>query len=131
MSTIQVDVVSAEESIFSGEARFVALPGEAGELGRIALKRADLFRQQCYVDGKWTGEPTVDVRNPATRGVIGRIPNLGKAETERAVAAASAALPTSIATCSCSVVVMALSRVERIWAIFFCSVSGGRFTGYS
>jgi F-type H+-transporting ATPase subunit epsilon len=26
-------VVSAEESIFSGEARFVALPGEAGELG--------------------------------------------------------------------------------------------------
>ncbi|MGH8336743.1 MAG: F0F1 ATP synthase subunit epsilon, partial [Gammaproteobacteria bacterium] len=27
MSTIHVDVVSAEESIFSGEARFVALPG--------------------------------------------------------------------------------------------------------
>ncbi|UUZ72514.1 F0F1 ATP synthase subunit epsilon [Polaromonas sp. P1(28)-8] len=33
MNTIHVDVVSAEESIFSGEARFVALPGEAGELG--------------------------------------------------------------------------------------------------
>lgn len=33
MSTILVDVVSAEESIFSGEAKFVALPGEAGELG--------------------------------------------------------------------------------------------------
>jgi F-type H+-transporting ATPase subunit epsilon len=33
MSTIHVDVVSAEESIFSGEARFVALPGEVGELG--------------------------------------------------------------------------------------------------
>jgi F-type H+-transporting ATPase subunit epsilon len=33
MSTIHVDVVSAEESIFSGEAKFVALPGEAGELG--------------------------------------------------------------------------------------------------
>ncbi|MEO8250669.1 MAG: F0F1 ATP synthase subunit epsilon [Burkholderiales bacterium] len=32
-NTLQVDVVSAEESIFSGEARFVALPGEAGELG--------------------------------------------------------------------------------------------------
>ncbi len=31
--TIHVDVVSAEESIYSGEARFVALPGEAGELG--------------------------------------------------------------------------------------------------
>ena len=31
--TIQVDVVSAEASIFEGEAEFVALPGEAGELG--------------------------------------------------------------------------------------------------
>jgi F-type H+-transporting ATPase subunit epsilon len=33
MSTIHVDVVSAEESIFEGEAEFVALPGETGELG--------------------------------------------------------------------------------------------------
>ena len=33
MNTLHVDVVSAEESIFSGQARFVALPGEAGELG--------------------------------------------------------------------------------------------------
>ena len=33
MSTIQVDVVSAEESIFEGQAEFVALPGESGELG--------------------------------------------------------------------------------------------------
>jgi len=32
-STIKVDVVSAEEAIFSGEAEFVVLPGEAGELG--------------------------------------------------------------------------------------------------
>ena len=31
--TIHVDVVSAESLIFSGEAEFVALPGEAGELG--------------------------------------------------------------------------------------------------
>ena len=33
MSTIKVDVVSAEEEIFSGDAEFVALPGEVGELG--------------------------------------------------------------------------------------------------
>jgi F-type H+-transporting ATPase subunit epsilon len=33
MNTIHVDVVSAEESIFEGEAEFVALPGESGELG--------------------------------------------------------------------------------------------------
>jgi F-type H+-transporting ATPase subunit epsilon len=32
-ATIHVDVVSAEEQIFSGEAKFVALPGENGELG--------------------------------------------------------------------------------------------------
>jgi F-type H+-transporting ATPase subunit epsilon len=31
--TFLVDVVSAHEAIFSGEARFVVLPGEAGELG--------------------------------------------------------------------------------------------------
>src|SRR3546814_5081699 len=33
MANLHVDVVSAEESIFSGEAKFVVLPGEAGELG--------------------------------------------------------------------------------------------------
>ncbi len=32
-NTLHVDVVSAEEQIFAGEAEFVALPGEAGELG--------------------------------------------------------------------------------------------------
>src|SRR5690554_2593227 len=33
MTTIKVDVVSAEESLFQGNAKFVALPGRAGELG--------------------------------------------------------------------------------------------------
>jgi F-type H+-transporting ATPase subunit epsilon len=33
MATLHVDVVSAEASIFAGEAKFVVLPGEAGELG--------------------------------------------------------------------------------------------------
>lgn len=33
MSTIHVDVVSAEESIFEGEVEFISLPGEQGELG--------------------------------------------------------------------------------------------------
>ncbi|NGM85794.1 F0F1 ATP synthase subunit epsilon [Parapusillimonas sp. SGNA-6] len=33
MANLHVDVVSAEESIFAGEAKFVALPGESGELG--------------------------------------------------------------------------------------------------
>ena len=33
MAVLQVDVVSAEKSLFSGEAKFVVLPGESGELG--------------------------------------------------------------------------------------------------
>jgi len=33
MSSMKVDVVSAEESLFAGEAKFVSLPGESGELG--------------------------------------------------------------------------------------------------
>jgi F-type H+-transporting ATPase subunit epsilon len=32
-ATIHVDVVSAEQAIYSGEAEFVVLPGEVGELG--------------------------------------------------------------------------------------------------
>ena len=33
MATIKVDLVSAEESIFSGDAELVSLPGKSGELG--------------------------------------------------------------------------------------------------
>jgi F-type H+-transporting ATPase subunit epsilon len=33
MANLHIDVVSAEESIFAGEAKFVTLPGESGELG--------------------------------------------------------------------------------------------------
>src|SRR3546814_21028570 len=33
MANLHVDVVSAEESIFAGEAKFVTLPGQSGELG--------------------------------------------------------------------------------------------------
>ena len=33
MATIVVDVVSAEASVYSGKAKFVALPGQEGELG--------------------------------------------------------------------------------------------------
>jgi F-type H+-transporting ATPase subunit epsilon len=36
-NTIHVSVVSAEESIFEGNAEFVALPGESGELGIYPL----------------------------------------------------------------------------------------------
>jgi F-type H+-transporting ATPase subunit epsilon len=35
--TIHIDVVSAEQAIYSGEAEFVVLPGESGELGIYPL----------------------------------------------------------------------------------------------
>jgi F-type H+-transporting ATPase subunit epsilon len=43
-NTIHVDVVSAEESIYSGDAEFVVLPGEMGELG-IYPKHTPLLTQ--------------------------------------------------------------------------------------
>ena len=41
---VHVDVVSAEESIFSGEAEFAVFPGEAGELGIMPRHTALLTR---------------------------------------------------------------------------------------
>ena len=64
MATLQVDVVSAEEQIFSGEAKFVALPGEMGELG-IYPRHAPLITrikpgavriQRANPDGTASGE---------------------------------------------------------------------------
>ena len=43
-NTLHVDVVSAEEQIYSGEAEFVVLPGVAGELG-IYPRHTPLFTQ--------------------------------------------------------------------------------------
>ena len=43
-NTVKVDVVSAEEQIFSGEAEFVVLPGIMGELG-IYPRHTPLFTE--------------------------------------------------------------------------------------
>ena len=62
----------------------------------IGLKDAALLRQQCYVDGDWIDADAgakIEVTNPATGEVIGTVPQLGAAETRRAIAAAAAALP--------------------------------------
>jgi succinate-semialdehyde dehydrogenase/glutarate-semialdehyde dehydrogenase len=52
-----------------------------------------LLRQQCLIGGRWTGEPSVPVCNPATGAAIARVPNLGAAETRQAIDAAYQALP--------------------------------------
>ncbi len=70
----------------------------------LTLKDPSLLRQQCYVGGAWTdadGGGTVNVTNPATGEVIGTVPNLGAAETRRAIESASAAFPGST-TSRCS-----------------------------
>jgi succinate-semialdehyde dehydrogenase/glutarate-semialdehyde dehydrogenase len=62
----------------------------------LSLQDPTLLRQQCYVDGAWIaadGGGTVAVTNPATGEVIGTVPNLGAAETRRAIEAAAAAFP--------------------------------------
>ena len=64
MATLHVDVVSAEGSIFSGEASFVALPGESGELGILPrhtplitrIKPGAVRIQRANPDGTSIGE---------------------------------------------------------------------------
>ncbi|GAB2840037.1 NADP-dependent succinate-semialdehyde dehydrogenase [Pseudoduganella ginsengisoli] len=62
----------------------------------LHLKDPSLLRQQAYVNGTWCDADSGDlcsVTNPATGETIGSVPNMGAAETRRAIAAASAAWP--------------------------------------
>ena len=62
----------------------------------MQLQDQDLFRQQAYVDGVWVDADqgkTLAVTDPATGEVIGQVPDLGTAETRRAIAAAETAWP--------------------------------------
>ncbi len=65
------------------------------EKGMI-LKDNRLFRQQCYLNGEWIdadNRATFVVNNPADDSVLGHVPNVGAAETRRAIEAANAAWP--------------------------------------
>ena len=60
------------------------------------LKDMNLFRQQCYIDGQWIdadNKATLAVHNPADGVQIGTVPNMGQAETRRAIETANAAWP--------------------------------------
>jgi succinate-semialdehyde dehydrogenase / glutarate-semialdehyde dehydrogenase len=62
----------------------------------MKLKDPLLLRQQCFIDGRWESADnggTISVHNPATTEPLGVIPNMGTAETRRAIAAAARALP--------------------------------------
>jgi len=58
------------------------------------LNNQALFRQQCYINGKWcdahSGE-TIEVNNPASGETIATIPKMGAAETREAINAAEVA----------------------------------------
>ena len=70
-------------------------PAQAG-LPAFPLKDPKLFRTQCYLDGQWVGADsgkTFPVRNPATGDALGAVPDMGAAETRRAIEAADKAWP--------------------------------------
>jgi succinate-semialdehyde dehydrogenase/glutarate-semialdehyde dehydrogenase len=62
----------------------------------LQLQDSGLLRQQAYVNGEWceadSGERTV-ILNPATGEPLGSVPNMGRAETRRAIEAAQTAQP--------------------------------------
>ena len=63
----------------------------------IKLNDSTLFRQQGYVDGAWCAadnQQTIAVNDPASGSQLGTIPNMGAAETRRAIAAAQLAQKT-------------------------------------
>ncbi len=60
------------------------------------LSDPKLFREQCYIDGRWADADSgavIEVTNPATGEVLGTIPRMGTAETRRAIEAAEKAWP--------------------------------------
>jgi len=62
----------------------------------MRLKDPKLFRQQCYIDGKWVdagNRETIPVNNPADNSILGDVPKMGADETRRAIEAAERALP--------------------------------------
>ncbi|MET4898414.1 NAD-dependent succinate-semialdehyde dehydrogenase [Sphingomonadaceae bacterium jetA1] len=62
----------------------------------LTLADPDLLREAALIGGEWVQADdggTIAVTNPATGHVIGHVPDLGPAETERAIAAAAAAFP--------------------------------------
>ncbi|WP_411818308.1 NAD-dependent succinate-semialdehyde dehydrogenase [Hyphococcus sp. DH-69] len=54
------------------------------------------FRQECFIGGEWladSADAVIEVTNPATGEKMGTVPDLGREETRKAIAAASEAFP--------------------------------------
>jgi succinate-semialdehyde dehydrogenase/glutarate-semialdehyde dehydrogenase len=62
----------------------------------LNLKDPSLLRDACYVGGEWAAADkggSIKVVNPSTGELVGTVPNMGAAETKRAIEQANAALP--------------------------------------
>ena len=62
----------------------------------LSLNDSELFRQQAYIGGRWCeadNGTSFQVTNPATGEVLGQVPDMGAAETRRAIEAAKVAWP--------------------------------------
>ncbi|MCK2125645.1 NADP-dependent succinate-semialdehyde dehydrogenase [Thauera aromatica] len=62
----------------------------------MQLKDSALLRELAYIDGVWTGADQgarFEVTDPADGHLLARVPDMGAAETRRAIDAAAAALP--------------------------------------
>ena len=60
---------------------------------RDRLKDPSLLREQCYIDGAWTGTPANPVTNPVNGVELAKVPKLSTAEATQAVEAAERAFP--------------------------------------
>ncbi len=66
------------------------------KIASLKLNNTALFRQQCYINGEWVNadnKAALAVTNPADGSQLGTVPNMGAAETRRAIEAAHAAWP--------------------------------------
>ncbi|MBY5330083.1 NAD-dependent succinate-semialdehyde dehydrogenase [Rhizobium leguminosarum] len=59
----------------------------------VNLKKTELLRDRCLIDGKWVAgsQNSIAVKNPATGEIVGTVPSLEAADVEQAVAAAEVA----------------------------------------
>ena len=133
MNTIHVDVVSAEESIFSGEARFVALPGEGGELGilprhtplitrikagSVRIELADGGEEFIFVAGgilEVQPDCVTVLSDPAIRGkdLDDEKANAAKAAAEEAIKNAKTDIDLAKATSELAVMAAQIAALRR------------------
>jgi succinate-semialdehyde dehydrogenase/glutarate-semialdehyde dehydrogenase len=71
----------------------VARQTSAASSLRDRLKDPSLLREQCFIDGAWTGTGATAVTNPANGQALGKVPNMATAEATQAVEAAERAFP--------------------------------------